>query len=329
MSHSNISVFVPHIGCPCKCSFCNQFSITEQIAVPHENDIDTAVGIALNSRKYDRSNGEIAFFGGSFTAVNRDYMVELLSSAKRHIDLGHAKGIRISTRPDCIDDEILTLLKKFVVTSIELGAQSMRDEVLKANNRGHTAEAVYNASELIKQYGFELGLQMMTGLYGDDDNGARFTADEFIKIKPETVRIYPTIVLENTELAKLYKSGKYNPQTVTEAVDLCAKLLKAFEKANINVIRLGLHSIDMSQYVAGPWHPAFSELCENKLYKDIILSKLNKKGNYTVYVADGEMSKAVGQKKSNLLFFENCGYNCKIKTDSGLTARNVRIEGSE
>lgn len=329
MAHSNISVFVPHIGCPCKCSFCNQFSITEQIFIPHEKDVDNAVEIALNSKKYDPENGEIAFFGGSFTAINRDYMTELLSAAKKHIDMGHAKGIRISTRPDCIDNDVLNLLKAYGVTAIELGAQSMRDEVLKANNRGHNSDDVYNAAELIKKYDFELGLQMMTGLYMDNDEGAEFTANEFVKINPETVRVYPTIVLENTELARFYKNGEYEPQSVEAAVELCARLLLLFEKNNINVIRLGLHSIDMSKYVAGPWHPAFSELCENRIYRDIISTQLGEKVNYTVYVAEGEMSKAVGQKKSNILFFKDNGYNLKFKEDLSLSARDIRIKGSE
>lgn len=329
MAHSNISVFVPHIGCPCKCSFCNQFSITEQIFIPHEKDVDNAVEIALNSKKYDPENGEIAFFGGSFTAINRDYMTELLSAAKKHIDMGHAKGIRISTRPDCIDNDVLNLLKAYGVTAIELGAQSMRDEVLKANNRGHNSDDVYNAAELIKKYDFELGLQMMTGLYMDNDEGAEFTANEFVKINPETVRVYPTIVLENTELARFYKNGEYEPQSIDAAVELCARLLLLFEKNNINVIRLGLHSIDMSKYVAGPWHPAFSELCENRIYRDIISTQLGEKVNYTVYVAEGEMSKAVGQKKSNILFFKDNGYNLKFKEDLSLSARDIRIKGSE
>ena len=329
MAHSNISVFVPHIGCPCKCSFCNQFSITEQIFIPHEKDVDNAVEIALNSKKYDPENGEIAFFGGSFTAINRDYMTELLSAAKKHIDMGHAKGIRISTRPDCIDNDVLNLLKAYGVTAIELGAQSMRDEVLKANNRGHNSDDVYNAAKLIKKYDFELGLQMMTGLYMDNDEGAEFTANEFVKINPETVRVYPTIVLENTELARFYKNGEYEPQSIEAAVELCARLLLLFEKNNINVIRLGLHSIDMSKYVAGPWHPAFSELCENRIYRDIISTQLGEKDNYTVYVAEGEMSKAVGQKKSNILFFKDYGYNLKFKEDLSLSARDIRIKGSE
>lgn len=326
MGHSNIAIFVPHLGCPCKCSFCNQFSITEHITVPHAADVDSSVMCALQSKKYDPSNGEIAFFGGSFTAINRDLMLELLSAAKRHIDLGHAKGIRISTRPDCIDDGILSILRDYGVTSIELGAQSMRDSVLTANSRGHTAADVESASQIIKNYGFELGLQMMTGLYGDDDDGAVYTARKFIDIAPETVRIYPTIVLADTALAEKFRNGEYTPQSIDDAAALCSHLLPMFENAGIKVIRLGLHSIDLERYVAGPWHPAFSEICESLIYRKIITEKLTEKGSYKVFTAPRELSKTLGQCKSNKKYFENDGFYIDFYTDSGLTPRNIRVE---
>ncbi|MBQ5889538.1 MAG: radical SAM protein [Clostridia bacterium] len=326
MAHSNISIFVPHIGCPCKCSFCNQFSITSQHYSPKPDDVDKAVSDALQSKRYNAKETEIAFFGGSFTAIDREYMTDLLSAAKRHIDNGKVSGIRISTRPDCIDNEILDVLKRFGVTAIELGAQSMNDEVLVMNNRGHSAADVYKASVLIKEYGFELGLQMMTGLYGDDNDGAVFTANEFVKLEPKTVRIYPTIVLNDTYLAEKYRIGEYIPQTVGEAVGLCTRLIPIFENAGINIIRLGLHTIDTDEYVAGPWHPAFSELCENEIYRNIILSKLNEKGNYIISVARGEISKAIGQKRSNIDFFESLGYEINIKEDNNIYPRSVKIE---
>ena len=326
MAHSNISIFVPHIGCPCKCSFCNQFSITSQHYSPKPDDVDKAVSDALQSKRYNAKETEIAFFGGSFTAIDREYMTDLLSAAKRHIDNCKVSGIRISTRPDCIDNEILDVLKRFGVTAIELGAQSMHDEVLVMNNRGHSAADVYKASVLIKEYGFELGLQMMTGLYGDDNDGAVFTANEFVKLEPKTVRIYPTIVLNDTYLAEKYRIGEYIPQTVGEAVGLCTRLIPIFENAGINIIRLGLHTIDTDEYVAGPWHPAFSELCENEIYRNIILSKLNEKGNYIISVARGEISKAIGQKRSNIDFFESLGYEIKIKEDNNIYPRSVKIE---
>ncbi|MBR3300201.1 MAG: radical SAM protein, partial [Clostridia bacterium] len=267
-THSNISIFVPHIGCPNMCSFCNQRYITGKNSAPTAENVEEAVLTAIASKNYDPETTEIAFFGGSFTAINHNYMITLLNSAFKFVHKGMVAGIRISTRPDAIDRGILTILKSYGVTAIEIGAQSMNDKVLKKNNRGHTAKDVQNASKLIKEMGFSLGIQMMTGLYGDNDDQAIRTAKEIAKLKPDTVRIYPTIVLKDTDLAALYADGFYKPQTLESAVDLATNLLKIFNDENIKVIRLGLHSIEPNSYIAGPWHPAFSELCLSNLYFD-------------------------------------------------------------
>ena len=277
--HSNISIFVPHIGCPNMCSFCNQRYITGIHRAPCPQDVIDAVNIAVSSRGYSSSNTEIAFFGGSFTAINRNYMIDLLQAAYQFVIDGTVSGVRISTRPDAVDDEILLLLKQYGVTSIELGAQSLNDNVLTLNNRGHSSQDVIKASNLIKKHGFSLGLQMMTGLYGDCDDFVIKTAEDIIKLKPDTVRIYPTIVLKNTDLAALYIDNKYKPQTLENAVELCARLLTMFEGKNIKVIRIGLHSIEENSYIAGPWHPAFSELCFSKIYLNIAKKLLNQKGS--------------------------------------------------
>ena len=218
--HANISIFVPHIGCPNQCSFCNQRYITGAHKAPSSNDVAEAVISARSAANYSPKHTEIAFFGGSFTAINRNYMLELLKTASWFVENEIVSGIRISTRPDAIDDETLRLLKQYNVTAIELGAQSMRDRVLKMNNRGHTSDDVVRACELIRKYGFSLGLQMMTGLYKDSDTAAISTAKQIIKIKPDTVRIYPTIVLKDTDLEALYADNKYQPQTLEEAVEL-------------------------------------------------------------------------------------------------------------
>ena len=160
--HSNISIFVPHIGCPNKCSFCDQRYITGVSNAPHPEDVEQAVITAVKSKKFNPKTTEIAFFGGSFTAINRNYMISLLEVASSFVKIGLVSGIRISTRPDNIDEEILMLLKSYNVTAIELGAQSLNDRVLKLNNRGHSAQDVVKASTLIKKHGFELGLQIMT-----------------------------------------------------------------------------------------------------------------------------------------------------------------------
>ena len=207
--HSNISIFVPHIGCPNMCSFCNQRYITGKNSAPTAENVEEAVLTALSSKNYNPETTEIAFFGGSFTAINHNYMITLLNSAFKYVHKGLVAGIRISTRPDAIDRGILTILKSYGVTAIEIGAQSMNDKVLKKNNRGHTAKDVQNASKLIKEMGFSLGIQMMTGLYGDNNSEAIKTAKEIAKLKPDTVRIYPTIVLKDTDLAALYADGFY------------------------------------------------------------------------------------------------------------------------
>ena len=296
--HSNISIFVPHIGCPNKCSFCNQRYITGTSSAPNAADVEKAVITAVKSKKYDPSTTEIAFFGGSFTAINRNYMLSLLEAASSFVRIGLVSGIRISTRPDAIDDEILMLLKEYNVTAIELGAQSFNNHVLKMNNRGHTAKDTETAATLIKKYGFELGLQIMTGLYSDDNESLERTVRKIIDIKPDTVRIYPTIVLKDTDLAALYIDGVYKPQTLSEAVKICSKLYLMLTKENIDVIRLGLHSIEQDAYLAGPWHPAFSELCQSQIMLTKVLTHLFTKGEYTIYVGKSDVSKMTGQRKS-------------------------------
>ncbi|MGI6279586.1 MAG: elongator complex protein 3 [Acutalibacteraceae bacterium] len=326
LAHSNISVFVPHIGCPNKCSFCNQRYITGTFKAPGVADVKAAVETAKKSPRYNPKTTEIAFFGGSFTAINRNYMISLLEAAAAYVEGGSVYGIRISTRPDAIDTEILSLLKKYRVTAIELGAQSLNDRVLKMNNRGHTALDVVNSSALIKQNGFELGLQIMTGLYCDTYESVVRTAQKVIEIKPDTVRIYPTIVLKGTRLAALYADNIYKPQTLDSAIALSAKLYKMFTDAGIRVIRLGLHSIENEAYIAGPWHPAFSELCQSQIMLNDVLSRITQKGNYILYVNKSSISKMIGQKRSNILFLQSKGINCKVLEDCELKSLEIRIE---
>lgn len=327
MAHANISIFVPHMGCPNMCSFCNQRFIAGTEVIPDENTVKNAVLTAIDSKNFNPDLTEIAFFGGSFTAIDKDYMVRLLSAAYEFVRAKQVSGIRISTRPDAIDEEILSILKKYGVTAIELGAQSMDDEVLSLNDRGHTASCVEKSSALIKQYGFSLGLQMMTGLYGDTDEKALITAQKIIDLKPDTVRIYPTIVLQNTRLAALYEANVYNPQTLEHAVKLVSELLLIFKQNNIKVIRTGLHSIDTSKFVAGPWHPAFKELCDANIYLKKALSLLKNKGDYIIYVPVRDISKMTGQKRKNIEILKQKGFNCVVKEDSNLKEYEIYLQG--
>ena len=326
LKHSNISIFVPHIGCPNKCSYCNQKHITGTFKAPTVRDVAIGVKNAQTNPNYCPETTEIAYFGGSFTAINRNYMLRLLRVANRFVKNGTVSGIRISTRPDAIDEEILTLLKQYGVTSIELGAQSLNDRVLRMNNRGHTSADVKKASKLIREFGFELGLQIMTGLYGDNDNSTIKTAEKIISIKPDTVRIYPTIVLQDTDLAALYADGIYKPQTLDNAISLASKLYTMFTENDIKVIRLGIHSIAKDAYIAGPWHPAFSELCQSEIFLSKALNKLKTKGNYSIFVNKSDVSKMIGQKKSNIIKLENLGFYCKVFADKNIKPNEIKIK---
>ncbi len=325
--HANISIFVPHMGCPNMCSFCNQRYITKTAEIPNEQTIVGAVNIAKNSCNYDPKNTEIAFFGGSFTAIEFSFMERLLKKAYEYVKSGDVCGIRISTRPDAISQDILDVLKKYSVTTIELGAQSMSDDVLSTINRGHTADDVRVAASLINKNGFVLGLQMMTGLPNSNSSIDKFTASEFVRLKAKQVRIYPTIVLEDTELENMYLNGEYAPQTIDKAVDECAVLLNYFGSVNIPVIRLGLHTIDTSKFVAGPWHPAFRELCESKILLHKAIEKLESlpKGNYSILVNKTNLSKMIGQNKANIEKLIKLGYNCKVLADEQIEKEEIVI----
>lgn len=324
--HANVALFIPFNGCPHQCSFCDQRSITGKAYQPTPRDVRNAVETALSSLKENSIHSEIAFFGGSFTAINREYMISLLDAAALYID--RFKGIRISTRPDCIDEEILSLLKAYRVTSIELGAQSMSDEVLTANDRGHTADDVRRASELIKRFGFELGLQMMTGLYKSTPESDLMTAKTFIALHPATVRIYPTIVMKHTRLGELYEAGVYQPQTLDEAVSLCARLITLFEENDTRVIRVGLHDSESlkENRLAGPYHPAFKELCESRIMLDKAteLFKDKKPGKYTLLVNPKCRSKMTGNRKGNLIALKKLGYEITVMEDESINNLDVK-----
>ena len=309
------------------CSFCNQRSITGQAYQPSAQDVEKTLLKAIDDLGERAENTEIAFFGGSFTAIDRAYMLELLNATKHFIN--RFSGIRISTRPDCIDDEVLAVLKEYGVTSIELGAQSMDNSVLELNNRGHNSEDVVKASELIKKNGFSLGLQMMTGLYGSDFEKDIKTAESFIALKPDTVRIYPTVIMKNTALADYYTTGQYIPFTLDESVDLCAKLIVMFESADIKVIRLGLHYSEslVKESLGDNYHPAFKELCEARIFYNslIELSKDCSSKKLDVFINQKSLSKFLGQKKSNLKKFNDLGYDITVNFDNDLSKYQIKI----
>ena len=331
MKHRNVSLFVPHEGCPHACTFCNQKAISGQHAGLRKEEIRAACLTALRSDGYLPDDSEIAFFGGSFTAIPTEKQIFYLEAVQEFIGEGKFAGIRISTRPDCITEENLALLKRYHVRNVELGAQSMDDSVLLANQRGHTAGQTEEAVALLRKHGFGVGLQMMTGLYKSTNATDWFTATEFVRLNPDTVRIYPTAVLEHTALADLYKRGEYRPQTLDEAILLCAQLLQLFYENNIRVIRTGLHAGGDVQgnLLAGVFHPAFGELCEGEIYFHAMCKALTgkPKGNYTVFVHPSAFSKAVGQKRKNLIRLQEQGCICRVKPDVTIEKYHVRIHG--
>ena len=313
MKHSNISIFIPHVGCPHQCSFCDQRTISGAQHLPDGNEVREICSQALAEIK-SPENTEIAFFGGSFTAIPRDYMTELLEAAEEFVGEGKFSGIRCSTRPDCIDDEILSLLKQRGVTAIELGAQSMSEKVLELNERGHTSADVVKAAGLIKNYGFELGLQMMTGLYGSSVQTDMETFNKLAELCPAVMRIYPVVILSGTKLAELYKSGEYVPYSFDEAVELCSEILQYADEKGIRVIKCGLHASEFVEQdmVGGFYHPAFRELCESRIYLRKIEELAEGCSYVHISVPSRDISRAVGHKKSNIEYFRQKGIEIKV-----------------
>lgn len=317
--HANIAIFVPHLGCPRQCSFCEQRTITGrgQDKPPMPRDVLDAAEIAAKSLGDGCGGAEIAFFGGSFTAIDREYMLSLLEAAKWAVERYGFRGVRCSTRPDAVDEEVLDILKAHRVTAVELGAQSMDDGVLAANRRGHTAQDTRTAAGLIRRAGIELGLQMMTGLYTDTDEKAMETARELVELGPATARVYPTIVLPGTELHRLYENGMYRPQELDDAVELCAGLMDVFEDAGVRVIRMGLHPGEEleKRMVAGPYHQAFRQLVESRRFLRRLCAALEGPGVYRVKVNPRDISTALGQGRENVKRLGEMGYDVTFTQD--------------
>lgn len=260
-----IPIFVPHKGCPHQCSFCNQKHITGQIEDMTPKKATEIIEMYLSTIDTHKYRTEIAFYGGSFTAIDIKYQTALLEIAYKYKQSYGVKGIRLSTRPDAISREILDNLKKYGVTEIELGVQSMCNDVLMANNRGHNDVDVIEAVNLIRDYDFSLGLQQMTGLYKDTDEDDIYTAEKICELKPDFVRIYPTLVFNNTELAQHYLNGLYKPHSLEHSVELSKKIKEIYDQNNVKIIRFGLLMSDdeaKNNYLAGPYHPRYRELLE-------------------------------------------------------------------
>ncbi len=311
-----IPIFVPHLGCPNDCTFCNQKSISGQMKEVTKEDVTKKVEEYLASFKKglekEDIHKEIAFFGGSFTGINPEKQEELLSVAYEYVKTKQIDSIRISTRPDYINKDILKLLKKYGVKTIELGVQSSNDYILSKCKRGHTFEDVKKASKLIRMHGFKLGHQMMVGLPESTKLDELNTAKALIKLKPKMVRIYPVLVIKGTKLEQEYKTGEYEPLTVNQAVERCKEVVYLFNKKNIEIIRIGLQNTDVitspdnenSEVVAGPYHPAFGQLVEDSIWYDSIVDKIKKINvkvkEVEVIVNPEDVNNVIGHKKENL-----------------------------
>ena len=270
MKHYTIPFFIIHEGCPNQCVFCDQNKITCMKKVEPE-DIPAKVGTYLKTMHGDNNSIEVGFFGGSFTAIDKEYQDNLLNPVQPFIKDGKITGIRLSTRPDYIDEEILMYLVEKKVSCIELGVQSMCDKVLVISKRGHTTNDVVEASRLILDKGIVLGHQIMVGLPGSREEDEYFTAKKVKELGATEVRIYPVLVMKNTELAQKWCSREYEPLSEQKAVNRCAHIVMFFELNNIKVIRCGLHPsqglLDGSSYLAGPFHPAFGEKVKSRIMK--------------------------------------------------------------
>ncbi len=326
--HVNIPIFIPHMGCPNQCVFCNQRTISGvsefsvEFVIPQIEEALATINTAVTT-------AEIAFFGGSFTGIDRSLMCELLQIAYGYIENGLVESVRLSTRPDYIDDEILDILAKYGVKTIELGLQSMVDRVLVASKRGHDSESAINACRKIVARGFDLVGQMMIGLPSSTLEDEIFTARQIVECGAVGARIYPTVVLQQTELKDYCCQGMYEPLGVEDAVYRSKEVMKIFIEGKVDVIRVGLHAsenlVSSETYYAGPNHSALGELVYGELYYDIEKNTLSELGEdlsgrcVTIYVPAGATSKAVGQKKKNII---------RLKEEFKLLDINVECDAS-
>lgn len=315
-----IPIFVPHEGCPHNCVFCNQNTITGSVQKVDADFARNTIEEYLKTMDKATSTIEVSFFGGTFTAIDMKKQNELLEVAKYYKDKGDIDYIHLSTRPDYIDDNILKNLKRYSVDVIELGVQSLDECVLKESGRGHSPDDVKRASELIRQYGFCLGHQMMLGLPGDNFEKDIESVKESIAMKPEIYRIYPALVIKNTPMEKMYKQNIYRPYELYEAVHICKILYVMLLANNINVIRIGLQPTteinEGGELVAGPFHPAFRELVEGSLYNECMFDEITKSKckNIVVNINSRDISKLYADKKKK--------FNDTIKQ---IETKNIKI----
>ena len=304
-----IPIFLPNVGCPHQCAFCNQTAITgEKQKIISIEKLGSYINEFLNFKGLQRKRVQIAFYGGNFLGLKGDYIRSLLHEASKFVNQGKVDSIRFSTRPDTIDNERLDILKEFPVATIELGVQSMDDNVLAMSRRGHTSFDTKRAVCLLKKRDYEIGLQMMVGLPGDDEAGALASGYRIADLYPNFVRIYPTLVLDKSPLAGWYRKGRYTPLSLQQCITLVKRLYLLFREKGINVIRMGLQASESlskgSTILAGPYHPAFGDLVYSEIFLDKAVSILESKKDLhdmiSIRVNPKNISKMRGLKNRNI-----------------------------
>lgn len=330
-AHVNIPVFIPHLGCPNMCVFCNQRAISGVSSFIPESARETIDSVL--STVQSGTECEIAFFGGSFTGIDRRLMLSLLDLAESYVRTGRVSGIRMSTRPDYIDREIVSILQRYTISAVELGIQSFSNTVLSSCRRGHRPEDSVRAMTMLREAGFSTVGQMMIGLPNSTVSDEVACAEEICRLGATGSRIYPTVVFRDTELYDMTVRGEYTPLTIEEAVERSAAALEVFVENNVHCLRVGLcesENLHSDAAFAGATHPSLGELVFGELYYRRICALLDKRrstGELNVYVPRGDLSMAIGQKKRNKIRIENkyCVKSVKFIEKDDLSRYNIRI----
>ncbi len=331
-----VPIFIPHAGCPHRCVFCNQHTTTGQNeSMPSAKQIRQTVDRFLTYRRDPDRWTELSFYGGNFLGLAPEQIQLLLATITPYIRQGSANGIRFSTRPDTIDEGRLTLISEFPVTTIELGVQSMNDQVLEQSQRGHTSQDTIRAVALLKATPYAIGIQLMIGLPGDTESQALATARHVASLAPDFVRIYPTLVFRGSALYREHAKGRYEPLTLNEAVAITADLFEIFARNDIPVIRMGLQAAEElspeADLVAGPFHPAFGELVRSALWMKAICHHLEREnlmgGEIIMDVNPRLLSQIKGQKEDNIMvLIERCQLrSLEIRTNENVADDTVII----
>jgi len=311
--HFIIPIFLPHQGCPHRCVFCQQQTITNYLGKqPTPDEIRNTIELAIRSKQFSaKKPKEVAFYGGTFTSLPIRSMTTMLGTVKPYIEKGIIQSTRLSTRPDSLSEDKLTILESFGVSTVELGVQSMDDGVLLLSNRGHTSQDTVNAFKILKRRGFTVGAQLMPGLPGDSQEIFMDTIEKVIDLRPDMARLYPTLVIRGTKLARWYKQGRYAPMGLKDTINVCKEACIRLENAGIPVIRIGLMSspslLKKGEIIAGPWHPSLGFLVRSAIHLEKIrpcLPVMGGKKNILLHAPHKEIPLLVGYKKSGMRHIE-------------------------